>query len=101
MLSPSEKIKKLSGQNINVMDNPRTSENTISQIADNLIPEESLLDTTSSDTSNINLTKSINKNQPIDEPSNAVLLAGLQDLSVNNATFVSNKTDNESTKSNI
>ena len=97
MLSKTEKTKKLSGQNVNVVDNPRASENTQSLIADNLIPEESLLDTTSSNTSNINVTNSINKNPTIDEPSNSALLAGLQDLSVNNATFGSNKTDNEST----
>ena len=96
MLSKTEKTKKLSGQNVNVVDNPRASENTQSLIADNLIPEESLLDTTSSNTSNINVTNSINKNPTIDEPSNSALLAGLQDLSVNNATFDSNKTDNES-----
>ena len=69
--------------NINVIDNTKTLED------DTLAPEIHLVDTsTLDDTSSTDLLDSINKNSsPTDEPSNAVLLAGLQDLSVNDAMY--------------
>ena len=69
--------------NINVINNTKTLEE------DGLTTEIHLVDTsTSGDTSNTDLLDSINKNSsPTDEPSNAVLLAGLQDLSVNDAMY--------------
>ena len=92
----NEKAKKYSDIDI-MKDHRRPSQDIPNRLADNLIPEESLLDPAtriSPSTSNINTKSSINQNPATDEPSNAVLLAGLQDLSVNNATFGSNITDN-------
>ena len=61
-----------------------------SQITDNLLSENSLLDTENTN-SNFNvINSSDNLNPSIDEPSNSVLLAGLEDLSVNNSAFGSN-----------
>ena len=61
-----------------------------SQITDNLLSENSLLDTENTN-SNFNVINSSDNLSPsIDEPSNSVLLAGLEDLSVNNSAFGSN-----------
>ena len=75
--------------NINVINNTKTLEE------DGLTTEIHLVDTsTSGDTSNTDLLDSINKNSsPTDEPSNAVLLAGLQDLSVNDAIYDMNNSN--------
>jgi hypothetical protein len=92
----NEKAKKYSDIDVK-NDHRRPSQDITNHITGNLIPEESLLDaatTTTSNTSSINIINSINQNLPIDEPSNAVLLAGLQDLSVTNAIFGSNISDN-------
>ena len=78
----NERTKKYA--NVNIVDNTKRLEASQSHITDNLMPEESLVDTTTTNTSNINLRNTINQNPTIEEPSNAVLLAGLQDLSVNN-----------------
>ena len=65
-----------------------------SQITDNLLSENSLLDTENTN-SNFNVINSSDKLSPsIDEPSNSVLLAGLEDLSVNNSAFGSNISQN-------
>ena len=91
-----EKAKKYSEIDVK-NDQRRPSHDVTIHRTGNLIPEESLIDaatTTNSNTSNMNIINSINQNLPTDEPSNAVLLAGLQDLSVNNATFGSNISDN-------
>ena len=81
MTSMNEKSSTFS--NINVINSTKTLED------DNLVPEISLVDTsTSGDQSKADLLDSINKNtSSTDEPSNAVLLAGLEDLSVNDAMF--------------
>ena len=75
--------------NINVIDNTKTLED------DTLAPEIHLVDTsTLDDTSSTDLLDSINKNSSsTDEPSNAVLLAGLQDLSVNDAIYDMNNSN--------
>jgi len=78
--------------NINVINNTKTLED------DSLAPEIHLVDTsTSGEASNTDLLDSINKNSSSnDEPSNAVLLAGLQDLSVNDAMYdMNNSNSNE------
>ena len=81
MTSMNEKSSTFS--NINVINSTKTLED------DNLVPEISLVDTsTTGDQSKADLLDSINKNtSSTDEPSNAVLLAGLEDLSVNDAMF--------------
>ena len=92
----NEKAKKYADIDVK-NDHRRPSQDVTNRITGNLIPEESLLvatTTNNSHTSNINIINSINQNLPTDEPSNAVLLAGLQDLSVNNPTFGSNISDN-------
>ena len=75
--------------NINVIDNTKTLED------DTLAPEIHLVDTsTLDDTSSTDLLDSINKNlSSTDEPSNAVLLAGLQDLSVNDSIYDMNNSN--------
>ena len=78
----------------NVINNTKNEE-LHSQMTDNLMPENSLLDTANTN-SNFNLTNNdaINKSPSMDEPSNSVLLAGLEDLSVNNSAFGSNISQN-------
>ena len=78
----------------NVINNTKNEE-LHSQMTDNLMPENSLLDTANTN-SNFNITNndSINKSPSMDEPSNSVLLAGLEDLSVNNSAFGSNISQN-------
>ena len=59
---------------------------TATTITDNLIPEESLLDTTTMmAAANFN---SNNVNKSNDEPSNAALLAGLENMSVDNTNHL-------------
>ena len=73
----------------NAIDNTKYEQNQ-GQMTDNLIPGNSLLDTENTN-SNFNITNEpINNSPSIDEPSNSVLLAGLEDLSVNNTAFGSN-----------
>ena len=78
----------------NVINNTKNEE-LHSQMTDNLMPENSLLDTANTNC-NFNLTNNdaINKSPSMDEPSNSVLLAGLEDLSVNNSAFGSNISQN-------
>ena len=77
------------------MDNLNRPEYLRNTEADDSIPEESLLDTASSNQSNINSTNNTNTHPALDEPSNAALLAGLDDLSVNNAIYQVNRSDND------
>ena len=88
-------IDKLGKQNVNVddVDNPKIDD-IQDQLTDNLMPARSLLDTANTN-SNIHAnSNSINTNTSMDEPSNTDLLAGLEDLTVNNAAFGSNISEN-------
>ena len=65
---------------------------------DDSISEESLLDTTSFNQSNIHSANNTNTNLILDEPSNAALLSGLDDLSVNNDIYRLKESDNDNTE---
>ena len=88
-------INKIAKHRVNVDEMDSTKNNDIQgQLTDNLISERSLLDTANTN-SNINVnSNSINESPSMDEPSNSDLLAGLEDLSVNNAAFGSNISEN-------
>jgi hypothetical protein len=86
-LSTNEKESKLMGENKNANSNFYRPEHLRNTGTDDLIPEESLLGTTSYSQTNVHSTNNTNTNSILDEPSNTALLSALDDLSVNNDIY--------------
>ena len=86
------------GENKNANSNFYRPEHLQNTGTHDLIPEESLLGTTSYSQTNNHSANNTNTNSILDEPSNTALLSALDDLSVNNDIYRLKESDNDNTE---